>query len=217
MSGMRQFLSTRKRLLSLHLIGFAAINTMSYGQLAWTPELFRRAFGWTTGEIGVRYGLVFMIFGAAGAVAGGLTATHLRARGRTDANMLAMLAGALGLAISAPLAPLASSARLALALYGPTIFFFSFPSGVSLSALVDVTPGHLRGRMIALYYVVISMTGLMIGPSLVSQIEHEMGTHALGRPLAWDAILLAPIAVLCFAANLRPYRRAIAALGEHDR
>jgi MFS family permease len=204
-----RFLRANSRVIVLHLAGFSAINTLSYGQLAWTPELFRRAFGWTTGEIGLRYGLVFMVFGATGAIAGGLAATWLRSRGHADATMLMMAAGALGLAIFAPLAPVAGSAWGSLALFGPVIFFFAFPSGVSLTALADITPGPLRGRMVALYYVVISLTGLMLGPSLVSELEYLLGTDALGPPLALDAGLLAPIAVICFAANLGPYRRAM--------
>jgi MFS family permease len=204
-----RFLAAHRRVLGLHFLGFSAINTLSYGQLAWTPEFFRRGFGWSTGEIGLRYGLVFLVFGAAGALAGGFAATRLYARGRRDAPMRAMAIGAFGLAVFAPLAPLSASGWGALALYGPVIFFFAFPSGVSLAALSNITPGHLRGRIVALYFVSISLTGIMLGPSIVSELELFLGDGSLGLALAIDAVVLAPIAVICFVANLSSYRAAL--------
>lgn len=185
------------------------LGLYSYGLLTWLPTAFGRAHGWSASEFGLRFGAVFFVFGGLGAVLGGYIAARARARGDTLANLRFAALGLALLAVPAIIAPMSTDSWSSLALFAPVLLLIAFPSGVAIAALQDLTPPELRGRITAIYYAVMNLFGLALGPLLVTRVMtvFSEGAGQLAAALALIAALVLPLAAaLAWTAlyNARP-------------
>ena len=58
-------------------------------------------------------------------------------------------------------------------------------SATAPTTLLNITPGEIRGQVIALYYIVISLAGLLLGPTTVGLLtDHVFGTDGLRYSVA---------------------------------
>src|SRR5215470_7660233 len=71
----------------LHNIGFGFLSLASYASAAWVPEFYVRTYHWNIKTVGLVYGSIVMVMGSLGIIGAGRVADHLRARGRTNANI----------------------------------------------------------------------------------------------------------------------------------
>ncbi|HWK36825.1 MFS transporter [Sphingomonas sp.] len=198
----------------LHLGGMALYCVLIYGVLSWMPAYFIRTFGWSAGEVGLRYGFVVLVCGGAGLAGAGWLSAHLSARGVRAASLKVTGVSILlvtPLMIAACLAP---DGWTALAILAPAMIPFTASGGLAVAALCDPAPGDLRGRTAALYYFVLGVVGLTVGPVSVALItEHLFGDpRALGPAIAVAAAILGPLAGLGVLLAIKPYERAMAAL-----
>lgn len=204
------FLTARRAALMLHFSAFALFSIVAYAMLSWTPSFFVRTFGWTAQEVGLRYGLVFLIFGACGALAGGVLAGWLRRLGMIDANLRAAAVGVIGLVPFAVAAPLVANPWVSLALFGLVAFFFALPSAGSIAAVQEATPNEFRGQVSALYYLAIGASGLLIGPLVVAGLTDGIfGEQGIGASLALASALLGPVAAVLILSALPAYREIL--------
>lgn len=197
-----------------HLGGMALYCVLIYGVLSWMPAYFIRTFGWTAGEVGLRYGFVVAVFGGSGLVGGGWLASHLASKGLRAASLKITGWSILlvtPLLIAACLAP---DGWTALYILAPGMVFFTASGGLAVSALCEAAPGSLRGRTAALYYFVLGIVGLTVGPVSVALItQYVFGDPAaLGPAIAVAAGVLGPIAGLLVFWSIAPFERAIDAL-----
>jgi MFS family permease len=170
---------------------------VAYGFLSWIPSFFIRTYDWSAHEVGTRFGLVFLVFGAAGAIAGGAFASRLRRQGRANANLRTVALGLALLVLPATIAPLSPNGVVALVLLAPTMFFFAFPSGAAAAAVQGIAPNAFRGRTVALYYIVMNLFGLATGAVLVAAVATLFnGKDALGMAMASVGAVILPIATL---------------------
>jgi MFS family permease len=93
-----------------------------------------------------------------------------------------------------------------------TIFFISFPSGVAAAALQEITPGPLRGRVTALYYLAINILGLSIGSSSVALITDKVfhRQSMLPSSMLIVTVIFGPIGAWLIFHSLRFFRQAAA-------
>lgn len=178
---------------------FAAMTFLSvvaYGYLAWIPEFFRRQFGWSPAAVGTWFGLIFLISGAVGALAGGALAKSSRSKLAPARQKLRIVATGLSLlVVPAILAPLSPSAPVALVALAPVMFLFAFPSGVAVAAVQDLTPENFRGRVTAFYYLVMNLFGLSTGGTLVAVLSDSRGS--LGEAMAILGACTLPLGAGC--------------------
>lgn len=178
---------------------FAAMTFLSvvaYGYLAWIPEFFRRQYGWSPAAVGTWFGLVFLVCGAAGALAGGASARSSPSGQAPARRKLRIVAIGLSLlVVPAALAPLSASAPVALAALAPVMFLFAFPSGAAVAAVQDLTPEHRRGRVTAFYYLVMNLFGLSTGGTLVAMLSNARGS--LGEAMAILGACTLPLGAGC--------------------
>lgn len=192
------FLLTQKRRFGLLFGAIALYGLVAYAVLGWVPTLFIRVHGWTAGEVGLRYGLVFMIFGGLGAVLGGWVASQLARRKVPNYDIVT---AAIGVTLFVPFgvtAPLVGNPWLALALFAPVALCFALPTGSVIAAIQRVTPNRLRGQVSAIYYLVIGLVGLLLGPLAVALLNDRVFTapDAIGLSLALVAGTVTPVAAL---------------------
>ena len=207
----RQFFVTRRQLLACHFGGFALFSAMSYGVANWIPAFFEREHGWTTAQVGLRYGLIILASGTGGVLSGGVMASRLQRSGRTDAVPLVMALGAGSAGLFSAIAPIVSNASLSLTLYAVAIFFLSFPTGTSIAALHDVTPEPLRGRVTAIYAALVALIGASLGPYAVAQVATLWSGNGHGLPfsLSVNAAVLGTASTLLLWATRGPMRATI--------
>jgi MFS family permease len=196
------------------LAGTSLLYLFSNALSAWLPTLFIRGWGWSAGETGLRLGFIIIPCAVLGNLASGFLADHLRRKGRIDAPLCTMLIGAGILAPAAVAAPLLPNPTAALfgvvALYSALALCF----GVATAALVAVTPGHLRGQVVAVYLLAGNLIGLGIGPPTIGILLDLIlrNPDAVGAAITIMAVLTVAPAVLLLMRSAPAYRGRAAAI-----
>lgn len=207
-----RYMGERKTAYLLLIIGYSIAGLMWNGSVAWWPTYFMRTFGWTTTEVGMRYGLTIMVAGALDAISGGWLAARMQRRGKADANILI---GLVSLIVAAPAGiagALAGSDWLALA--GVFVFLFgcAMPYGGAAAALQAITPNQMRGQVSAIYLFSLSFFGMGFGPTVVAFFTDHVFRHdaAIGQSLAMTILISAPVSAIILLASRAPYRATLA-------
>ena len=162
-----RFLVDRWRVYGSLIVGKTVLTITGYSQF-WIPALFARTWGWSIPDVGLYFGLVVLIGGPLGTNLGGWFGDYLFARGYRDAMVRALL---LCIAVTVPcfvLAPLMPTAPLALLVFFPGMVASAAASSTGNAALMIVTPNEVRAQISAVSLLVISIVGLVIGPTSVA-------------------------------------------------
>lgn len=204
-----RYMRTHWQFFSRHYAGVALYSILVSGVLSWAPTLFIRKFGWSAGEVGLRYGLLFLIFGGLGTLLGGALSGYLQRRGVKAAPV--WVAG-WGVALVTPfmvVAGLVDDGWLALACFAPALMFFTSPGATAVQAIQDATPGHLRGRASAVYSFAVTLIGMSVGPLVVAFFTETVfgDPQAIGEAIALTAAINAPLSGLLILSGVRHFER----------
>jgi MFS family permease len=206
------FLRARWSTYTTHFLGLSVVTIIGYGFFFWIPTMFVRTWDWTIPQISLAYGLVTMVGGPVGVLASGWLADRWYARGRHDSLMRVCLYAALAFVPLSVLVPLMPTPELALLLLVPSTLGGAAVTACGSAALMMITPNEFRAQVSALYYFVINLLGLTLGPSAVAMVT-DFGFGYDGA-LRWSlAIVCAAAGVFALgflAAHLPRYRAAIA-------
>jgi MFS family permease len=184
----------------------AFLSIFGFAYLSWYPTFLIRSFGTSIGVVGMSFGLLYIVFGTAGALSGALMSEFLDRRARLDANPRTVFFAACAL-IPLAFSPLASSQWVALALAAPTIFFLNAFYGVSVAALQLVTPNRMRAVVTAIFIFFNTVVGVTLGASLVASLTDFVFEDplALRYSLVIVTAFAAPIAAVFAWISLKPY------------
>jgi MFS family permease len=207
-----RWMHSRRGAYYLLIGGLSLFSLIWNGSAAWIPSFFIRHFGWSAAEVGLRWGLVMLSCGTAGVISGGLISSWLRARGHLDANVIVALLATLLLLPSGAIAPLLSSPMQSLAAYAVFVIAGGMPFGCAGAAFQDLTPNQMRAQVTAIYFLLLNLAGIGLGPTVVAAIsEKGFGSDtAVGHALALVAVLIAPLAALALWLARAPFRRHLA-------
>jgi len=206
-----RFIRSRPRLVACHFLGFPVLATAVYAINSWSAAYMGRRFHWDPAAIGVSLGVVLGLISAISNVIYGRLADVWFARGRLDAHYRVHVFGAvlsipfLALAFSSP-DPWAFLALLAIGM--PCMIGFG---GTALASLQLITPPHLRGKVSALYLLVLALMGSGLGP-LVTAVVTEDILHdraKVGAAVRLVLLVAAPLGAGLLALGLRPLRREL--------
>jgi MFS family permease len=164
------YLRRHRALFGLQLIGYALIALAAYGVGTWIPTVFIRSHGWTAAQAGINYGLALTVLGTLGGLASGAISDRWLAGGRDDGRIRLTV---ISLLLWVPLlctGMLAGDAWEALAFLGLAAGMSSMANSLGPTALHDIVPGRLRGQATALFFFVINMIGLGVGPTAVALV-----------------------------------------------
>jgi MFS family permease len=151
------------------LIGaLAATTVLGYAYLSWVPTLFMRTWGWSIKDIGLVYGVLVMTVGPLGAIGGGAYADWLYRRGVPGAHVQSAFVGALLLTAWQAVMPLMPTGAWAVAALVPSAIGGPWVAATGLGALTMICPNQLRGQILAIYYLIISLVGATLGPTAVA-------------------------------------------------
>lgn len=187
------------------------LAVLGYSMMSWYPTLLIRSFGLTPGEAGHYVGLIYLLLGSAGSIAGGLLSERLAIRGRSDANLrvVAIVSGAV--ILPAVAAPLMGSLNAVLLLFALTTFLFNGFFGASTAAIQLTTPGNMRAANAALFLLANNLIGLSLGAAAVPLVDRLLfgGAGGLGASLATIAAIVCPLSLLLACWGLKPYRALV--------
>ncbi len=203
-----------RRIFTVVYIGLSLLAAAQFATGAWAPAFFIRVHGFEPAEIGYLYGLLFLVFGTSGVIAGGWLADRLHAGGFGDANLRTALIGGLGALPMAVAFPLVASPSLALALIAPLMFFGTMPFGAGTAVIPILAPARLRAQLVAVYLLFANFIGQAGGPWFVATVTDRVfgRADAVGYSLSFVvASLLAGGAMVCWI-GLRPLRSYLADL-----
>ena len=121
LSGSIAFLSEKRRQFVNQFAGIGLYGLVSHAVLGGISAMFTRLHGWTRAQVGLRYGIVFLLCGG-GALFGGWLAGRLARRGVASYNLRVAAIGVTALIPFGIAAPLVADGWLALALLVPSPF-----------------------------------------------------------------------------------------------
>ncbi|MFL0671432.1 MAG: spinster family MFS transporter [Erythrobacter sp.] len=204
-----RYMLEHRRFFGRHYAGVALYSILVSGVLSWAPTLFIRRFGWNAGEVGLYYGMLFLVFGGLGTIIGGALSSVLQRRGVKGAPV--WIAG-WGVALVTPfmvIAGFTDNASLALWCFAPALMFFTSPGATAVQAIQDATPGHLRGRSAAVYSFAVTIIGMTVGPLIVAFFTDAVfgDPMAIGKALALTAALCAPLSGALILWGVRPFEQ----------
>ena len=195
------------------MVGSAFAAMASYGAFSWAPTMFRRVYGWNMGQIGLDIGVITIICGTSGLLISGALAGAMLKRGRVTAYVVLMITM---MCCTVP------PALLFVAVHDPywtlgcltlMVLFLSGPVGLVQAALQAITPNEMRGQIIAVYLVMVTIFGVGFGSSAVSAFTDFVFANDLdvGRSISLVATLSSIISATLLAIGLSAYRRKAAA------
>jgi len=205
------FMRGHARLLTLMILGCALMALCAYSLSAWTPTFLTRRFGWEPIKYGPALGLINLVGGIL-LVSNGWLADKVYAKGVKDAHMRVyswMLLLITPLAAGVYFIP---DPWLFLVLYG-VVQVVALPSMIFLSTtLAMLAPNEVRGQLTAVAYIVYTLLGLGIGPTMVGALTDFLfhDPAKVGWSLAIVLSACTPLAFLLLRLSLRNLRPAIA-------
>ncbi len=157
----------------------ASACTVTLGSLSfWNITLFSRNFGWNVREVGIATGALFLAGGLTGTLLGIRLTNRAVAARRPDATLRALWFGLLIAVPGFALYPAMPSAQLALV---PMFFGFvgqAMAAAAGPASISLIAPGQIRSQAIAIYYLVISVSGQLLGPPPVGAMTDLFGDPA---------------------------------------
>lgn len=209
------FMLSHKLFFFVQLVGFALVMALVYARLAWTPTFIMRSFGWSVAQASYALATYGFLMGGFALLFGGKLVDFLFQRGMTDAHFRYYAVGGVLLSVFGALAYLAPS---------PTGYFVammlpSLPLGmgaIGASAIQLVTPPELRGRVSAVYLLVVALVGMSSGPAIVGAMTDHIFADpgAIGTALALTFGSLGLVISILFLSGRPAMRRAVEAASE---
>jgi MFS family permease len=212
LSAVITFIGTRWRLYGSHFLGMSVAATLSYGFFAWIPTTFVRTWGWSIARTGAAYGSVVIASGILSVFLVSSLSKRLLSRGCTDLYMrVALYSAVLGVS-GAVLTPVMPGPYLALLMLLPTTVGTMAATAAGLAGLMVVTPNQMRAQASALYYLVVNLVGLTIGPTGIALFtDRVFRDDSMVRYSVLCVAFLTGALSICFLIyNMRQYRHAFA-------
>jgi MFS family permease len=204
------FLRARRATYASFIAFPVVMTTVAYSQ-NWYAALYMRTWDWPIERFALWSGLALVIVGPITVNVAGWISDRLFAGGRRDGPVLVMLWGSALLVVMGTLAPLMPSGELAFAVWLFNLVGMSAVSASSPIAMLTIAPGEMRGQLSALFYMVTSLSGMLIGPVAVGLLTDAVFGEAGIRYSAALVPALFGLPVLALAGfTRRRYRDELA-------
>ncbi len=205
------------RYVRKHLGAFMGITAIvcvmtitAYSQSVWMPATFERTYGWSPSLYGVVNGIVILCVSPATYIATGFISDKMTSSGKRDAPFLLLMVGALLMVPTGAAAPLMPTGWMAFVILGFNTMGIGIVSAVGVTALLQITPGKIRAQVVALYYMAISLTGLIIGPVGVGYLSALVfGEDNLRYAMAIMPVLTGVLPLFFLPAARRIYAKEL--------
>jgi MFS family permease len=193
----------RRRGAYLSFVAFPLVmTTVAYSQ-TFFAALYMRTWDWSIQRFALWSGLALVIVGPITVNVAGWLSDRLYKNGRLDGPVRVMLVGSLLLVLMGAVSPLMPTGELAFAVWLFNLIGMSTVSAAAPIALLNIAPATMRGQVTALFYMVTSLGGLLIGPPAVGLLtDNVFGEAGIAYATALVPALCG-LPVLLFAGYMR--------------
>ena len=178
------------------------ISISGYAVTSWSVPLFVRLHGLAQADAGKLVGLIGLVTGPLGTIAGGVALDRLRARGVRGAPLLIMALAAVYTLVTVTAFTFVSGLTPAIIAFGLFMFGSTFGVASLYVGMQMLTPDRYRGAAASFNMMVYTLFGLGAGPAAVGLISDRLpqapgtlGTAVVIVELAVAAIIV-PVAIL---------------------
>jgi len=153
------------------VLSFVCVMTIIAYSQAFLPATFTRTWGWPAEKYAYVNGVGLLVFGPATVIITGILSDRLSQKGMTDASFRLLVLGFLMMVTTSIVSMFMPSPELAYAVICVNTMGVGMMSAMGITSLLRITPPQIRGQIVALYYMVISLAGLFLGPTLVGVLS----------------------------------------------
>lgn len=165
-----KYLWDKRYLYGPVFVGMAVVAIVNFMFLAWTPTLYLRAHSWDISSIGYAFGIILLIFGPLGIATGARLGDYFAAKNDEGGHAKAGFVGALFMVPGMIATPVIPNPYLALVGLALIPFGMAFITVNMVTCMLRVTPNQLRGQTYAVFLMVLSLSGMTFGPTVVALI-----------------------------------------------
>ncbi|MGX7896511.1 MFS transporter [Tsuneonella sp. HG222] len=194
------------------------MGALDSGSRAWGAAFFERTYGWGPATYGTIGGVVALCAMLSGLWLGSRAVDAMQRRGHVDAPYRLILwtrALAMPFAILMPLMP---TPELSLALHAVGYLLLGMNGPMINAVMLIVTPGQIRGQVMALYLFIYTVIGQGLSPVITGATTDFIFTSP--ADLRWSIVLLhvifLPLAFIATWFGLRPYRETVKRMDAQD-
>ena len=173
----------------LGLFAMVCVMTITAYSHGFLPSAFARKFGWEPKDFAWINGFMTLAIGPVTVGGVGVLCDRWRKAGQTDAPFRLLAIGFVLMVISSAGALLMPTPLTAFILLGVSTVGIGTVTATGIISLLDITPSPVRGQIVALYYMVISITGLGLGPTSVGWLS----TRVFGEAQLHLAVSALPV------------------------
>jgi len=197
--------------------GFLAIvcvmTIVAYRQ-SFFAAMFERTWGWPSDQFARYNGVMNLVMGPLTVLATGWYIDRLFTQGFKDAPVRILIGGVILLTTTHALAPLMPNGTLAFVLIALNLVGMASVTTAGAAGLMNIAPGEIRSQVTALYFVIISVTGLNLGPPTVGLLsDFVFGAENIRYALAMVPVIYGVPLMFTLRSTLRRYRQRIAQMG----
>ena len=186
------------------------MTTVTYSQ-NWLPAMYQRTWGWPPERYAFYYGVALVMIGPLSVNLAGWLSDKLYAGGKQEAPVLVIVWGGLLLIPTGFLSPLMPTGELAFAVLLFNLVGLAMVSALAPVALLNITPSEIRGQIVAIYYLVISLTGLVLGPMTVGLMnDWVVGEEGVRYSVALVPVIFGLPVIALLRSILKSYRAQLA-------
>lgn len=187
------------------------MTTIAYSQ-QFNAAAFARTYGWEAADFAKVNGVINLIIGPLTVIGIGTLADRWRKAGRKDAAFRLLAIGFVPMLPFSALPLFMPTPALAFTMLALSSVCIGTVTAAGIIALLDIAPANVRGQIVALYYMAISISGLGLGPPTVGILSTRVfGEEHLRSAVAAIPILYGLIPLLLLPLITRAYARALEA------
>jgi MFS family permease len=182
------------------------MTSIAYSQ-GFNAAAFARTFNWHAKDFAKVNGIVNLIVGPTTVIGTGMLADWWRKRGVADAPFRLLVIGFLLMIPTSAATFFVPSSTAAFGALPLSTIGIGTVTSAAIISLLDVTPATVRGQMVAVYYMAISISGLLMGPTTVGTLSTRVfGEDNLRSAIASVPFLYGIVPLLLIPAIARAYR-----------
>ncbi|RKQ71980.1 sugar phosphate permease [Litorimonas taeanensis] len=210
-----RFAAKRSATLLCFVTIFTTMVAIAYAQFNWLPEMFSRTYGeeeWGRSAYAARNGAATFLFALPTYFIAGFVSDAWSKKGRTDAPFILAMVGLFIMVPATIIAPLMPTGWTAFGMLCIATVGVGMVSCVGVTALLQIVPGHVRGSIVAYYYLAITLLGGMVSPMLVGWLStHVFGEDKLNLAMSAQPAIYGIPTILLLPVTYRLYRKELAA------
>lgn len=189
------------------LLAMVCVMTIIAYSQYFMPAAFTRTWGWETETYAVVNGFGLLIFGPIPVFLSGYIADRWSKSGVSDASFRLLIIGFLLMVPTQTIAMFMPTPEIAYAFMCLNTVGIGMMSAMGITSLLRITPAQIRGQIVAIYYMTISLAGLFLGSPTVGTLSTRFfGEEKLNLAMATLPIIYGIIPFLIIPITYKLYK-----------